>query len=110
MGIFPETESLFEFNSALDIEREANPLDGQRYLGGQSFVALQPAAAHGGPHGLLNFALYALSINGEAYSGRHPPLRDIRQGTNEGFQANKGYDQATGLGVLDVANLAAFFK
>jgi kumamolisin len=85
--------------------------------GGTSFVAPQIAGitalidedAHGRV-GLLNFALYALSITGEAYSGRHPPLRDIRQGTNEGFQANRGYDQATGLGVLDVANLAAFFK
>jgi kumamolisin len=85
--------------------------------GGTSFVAPQIAGitalidedAHGRV-GLLNFALYALSITGEAYSGHHPPLRDIRKGTNEGFQANKGYDQATGLGVLDVANLAAFFR
>jgi kumamolisin len=85
--------------------------------GGTSFVAPQIAGitalidedAHGRV-GLLNFALYELSITGQAYSGRHPPMRDIRQGTNEGFQANKGYDQATGLGVLDVANLAAFFK
>jgi hypothetical protein len=51
-----------------------------------------------------------LSITGDAYSGHHPPLRDIRQGINEGYQAKPGYDQATGLGVLDVANLAAFFK
>lgn len=85
--------------------------------GGTSFVAPQIAgitalideSAHGRV-GLLNPALYALSLTGEAYSGRHPPLRDIRQGTNEGFDAHKGYDQATGLGVLDVANLAAFFK
>lgn len=85
--------------------------------GGTSFVAPQIAGitalideyAHGRV-GLLNFALYELSLTGEAYSGRHPPLRDIRHGTNEGYQAEPGYDQASGLGVLDVANLAAFFK
>jgi kumamolisin len=85
--------------------------------GGTSFVAPQLAGitalidedAHGRV-GLLNFALYDLSLTGHAYSGRHAPLRDIRKGTNEGWQANTGYDQATGLGVLDVANLAAFFQ
>jgi kumamolisin len=85
--------------------------------GGTSFVAPQIAGITAlideyarGRVGLLNFALYELSLTGEAYSGRHPPLRDIRQGTNEGWQAEPGYDQASGLGVLDVANLAAFFK
>jgi subtilase family serine protease len=85
--------------------------------GGTSFVAPQLAGITalidqnaGGRVGLLNFAFYALALTNEAYSGRHPPLRDIRQGTNEGYQARAGYDQATGLGVLDVANLAAFFK
>lgn len=85
--------------------------------GGTSFVAPQIAGitalidedAHGRV-GLLNFALYALSLTGEAYSGHHPPLRDIKRGTNEGYQARLGYDQATGLGVLDVANLDAFFR
>jgi kumamolisin len=85
--------------------------------GGTSFVAPQMAGitalidqdAHGRV-GLLNFALYALALTGEAYSGHHPPLRDIRQGTNEGYDAKPGYDQASGLGVLDVANLAAFFR
>jgi kumamolisin len=85
--------------------------------GGTSFVAPQMAGITalidenaGGRVGLLNFALYALSLTGEAYSGRHPPLRDIRAGTNEGYQAKPRYDQASGLGVLDVANLAAFFR
>ena len=85
--------------------------------GGTSFVAPQIAGItalldenSGGRVGLLNFALYALSVSGSGYSGHNPPLRDIRQGTNEGYQARTGYDQATGLGVLDVANLAAFFR
>ena len=85
--------------------------------GGTSFVAPQIAGITAlideyarGRVGLLNFALYELALTGEAYSGRHPPLRDIRKGTNEGYQAKTGYDQASGLGVLDVANLAAFFK
>jgi subtilase family serine protease len=85
--------------------------------GGTSFVAPQMAGITvlidedaGGRVGLLNFALYAMSITGEGYAGHHPPLRDIKQGTNEGNDAKPGYDQATGLGVLDVANLAAFFR
>jgi len=85
--------------------------------GGTSFVAPQIAGITAlidedarGRVGLLNFALYGLALTGQAYSGHHPPLRDVRQGTNEGYQAGPGYDQASGLGVLDVANFAAFFR
>lgn len=85
--------------------------------GGTSFVAPQLAGITalldenaGGRVGLLNFSLYFLSFTGEAYAGHHAPLRDIKQGTNEGYQARPGFDQATGLGVLDVANLAEFLR
>src|SRR6185437_9536329 len=85
--------------------------------GGTSFVAPEIAGITAlmdedarGRVGLLNFALYDLALTGNPYSGRHPPLRDIKSGGNEFYQAGPGYDQATGLGVLDVANLAAFFK
>jgi subtilase family serine protease len=87
------------------------------YWGGTSFVAPQLAGVTalldenaGGRVGLLNFALYQLAARGQAYSGSHPPLRDIRRGDNEFYNAGPGYDQATGLGVLDVANLAAQFR
>jgi subtilase family serine protease len=55
--------------------------------------------------GLLNFALYGLVRDGTAYQGREAPLRDITAGDNWHYDAHGGYDQATGLGVPDVANL-----
>jgi subtilase family serine protease len=55
--------------------------------------------------GLLNFALYELARSGAAYSGPEAPLRDIAAGDNWYYYAHRGYDQATGLGVPDVANL-----
>jgi kumamolisin len=55
--------------------------------------------------GLLNPALYQIETSGDAYRGRHPPLRDITAGNNWYWQARPGYDQTTGVGVPDVANL-----
>jgi kumamolisin len=55
--------------------------------------------------GLLNFALYDMARFGGAYQGPNAPLRDIKDGDNWHYNANRGYDQATGLGVPDVANL-----
>ncbi|WP_083340479.1 S53 family peptidase [Chromobacterium vaccinii] len=85
--------------------------------GGTSFVAPQLAGiaallnqSLGGRLGLLNFSLYGLVATGHAYHGssRHgAPLRDITAGNNWGYNAHRGYDQATGVGVPDVANLDA---
>ncbi len=87
------------------------------YWGGTSFVAPQLAGITtlldqnaGKRIGLLNFALYGLASSGAAYSGSHPPLRDIRQGNNEFYAAGSGYDPASGLGVLDVAAFAAAIR
>ena len=55
--------------------------------------------------GLLNFALYDLARFGDAYQGPDAPLRDIKDGDNWHYNAHAGYDQATGLGIPDVANL-----
>lgn len=80
--------------------------------GGTSFAAPQlngvTTLFNQGMHhrqGLLNFALYALADLNLAYQGKQPPLRDITSGDNEYWKARRGYDQATGLGVPDVANL-----
>ena len=80
--------------------------------GGTSFAAPQFngvtalfAQAVGHRVGLLNFALYDLVRDGTAYQGREAPLRDITAGDNWHYNAHRGYDQATGLGVPDVANL-----
>jgi hypothetical protein len=42
---------------------------------------------------------------GDAYRGPEAPLRDITRGDDWHYSAHTGYDQATGLGVPDVANL-----
>jgi kumamolisin len=55
--------------------------------------------------GLLNFALYDLARFGNPYRGSEAPLRDISAGDNWHYNAHGRYDQATGLGVPDVANL-----
>jgi hypothetical protein len=55
--------------------------------------------------GLLNNDLYNLVRLGIAYGGRNAPLRDITTGDNDFFLGLKGYDQASGVGVPDVANL-----
>lgn len=52
--------------------------------------------------GLLNPAIYAIADTG-GYRGRHPALRDITAGDNWYWHARPGYDQATGVGVWDVA-------
>jgi kumamolisin len=55
--------------------------------------------------GLLNPALYLIASSRDAYSGREAPLRDITTGNNWYWSAGPGYDQTTGVGVPDVANL-----
>jgi subtilase family serine protease len=55
--------------------------------------------------GLLNFALYDLVRFGNPYRGSEAPLRDVTNGDNWHYSAHGGYDQASGLGVPDVANL-----
>jgi kumamolisin len=83
----------------------------QTFWGGTSFAspqmngvtALLSQATH---HrvGLLNVPLYLLAAGG-GYHGSNAPLRDITTGDNWYWNAHPGYDQATGLGVPDVANL-----
>lgn len=80
------------------------------YVGGISFVdplmngvtSLYAEALHH-PLGLLNPALYAIAAQG--YGGPHAPLRDITRGNNWYWVAHTGYDQTTGLGVPNVADL-----
>ncbi len=80
--------------------------------GGTSFAAPQMNGvtalfnqAEGHRVGLLNFALYDLVRSGRAYHGGNAPLRDISAGDNWHYFGHAGYDQGTGVGVPDVANL-----
>jgi len=60
--------------------------------------------------GLINFTLYGLLGGGSSpYLGPLAPLRDIRSGDNWYWRANAGYDQATGVGVPNAANLLDVF-
>ena len=84
------------------------------FFGGTSFVAPQLNGvtalldqSANGRQGLLNFELYNLVGSGAGYKGAHPPLRDIVGGDNWFYASHSGYDLSTGVGVLDVANMAA---
>ena len=55
--------------------------------------------------GLLKPALYKIASWRYAYQGHHAPYRDITAGDNWYWRAGPGYDQASGLGVPNVANL-----
>jgi len=55
--------------------------------------------------GLINPTLYNLVRAGQAYGGASAPLRDIVAGDNWHYKGREGYDQATGVGVPDFANL-----
>jgi kumamolisin len=83
-----------------------------QFFGGTSFVGPQLNGITalydqglGYRVGLLNNDLYNLVRLGVAYGGRNAPLRDITTGDNWFYTGERGYDQATGVGVPDVANL-----
>jgi len=83
------------------------------FFGGTSFVAPQLngiAALLGqrvrGRLGLFNVPLYVLASTPLGYAGPQAPLRDIKAGNNWFYTGHPGYDQGSGVGTLDVANLA----
>ena len=83
------------------------------YYGGTSFVAPQLngitallAQRVKGRIGLLNVPLYALAATPFAYGNPYAPLRDIESGNNWFYKGRAGYDQGSGVGTLDVNNLA----
>jgi subtilase family serine protease len=91
---------------------DKNGFEVEQFIGGTSFVAPQLNGITalydqglGYRIGLLNNDIYNLVRFGVAYGGRNPPLRDITKGDNWFFTGERGYDQATGVGVPDVTNL-----
>ena len=101
----PETGYIVPYTSDVD-----GPIVEQ--LGGTSFsspqlngVVLLYNQALGTRLGLINVPLYDLVRRHAAYGGSHPPLRDIKDGDNWFYNGHTGYDQGTGVGVPDVANL-----
>ncbi len=104
----------FPGRNSPDISTDADPFSGYQFLeegvvqngyGGTSFVAPQLngvdallSQALGGRVGQINPALYLLGSQAS---------RDIALGNNWGYDAVRGYDQATGVGALDAAKLLA---
>lgn len=91
---------------------DQNGFEIEQFIGGTSFVAPQLNGITalydqglGYRVGLLNNDLYQLVRFGVAYGGRNAPLRDITAGDNWFYTGERGYDQATGVGVPDVSNL-----
>jgi subtilase family serine protease len=86
----------------------------QYFWGGTSFVgpqlngvtALLGQYLDGSRLGLLNYALYGLAQDGQAYKGPKAPLNAIQDGDNWFYFGRNGYSPAAGLGTLDVANFA----
>jgi kumamolisin len=83
------------------------------YYGGTSFVGpqLNGVSALLGQYlhcrlGLLNFPLYELGHNGQAYAGSDAPLNAITHGDNWFYHGSKGYNPAVGFGTMDVTNFA----
>jgi len=114
----------FAGRNAPDISMNADPETG--YLlyssadggwsnrwGGTSFVAPQLNGItslmdqyNGGRVGFLNPTIYGMLQNGGQPYGANMPFNDIASGDNWGYNAVAGYDDATGIGTPNVANLA----
>jgi hypothetical protein len=73
---------------------------------------VQSVYTRGNPayHQFPDAAAIQATLQGNPYSGNKAPLRDITQGDNWFFDANKAYDQTTGVGGPDVANLLEALK
>jgi subtilase family serine protease len=97
----------------VDYTNESGGYGQYAYYGGTSFVSpqLNGLAAVigqriGGRVGLLNFPLYRMATHKSAYYGPQHPFNDIKDGDNWFYAGMAGYDQASGIGTLNVANFA----
>ncbi len=98
-----------------DFPAASNPGCAEGGWGGTSFVAPQLNAmttlideASGGRVGLINPVVYALQQSWAAY-GRGGPFNNITAGDNWFYYGVPGYDDGTGIGTVNAANLASEF-
>jgi len=98
-----------------DFPAASNPGCAQGGWGGTSFVAPQLNAmttlideASGGRVGLINPVVYALQQEWGAY-GRGGSFNDITAGDNWFYYGAHGYDDGSGIGTVNAANLANVF-
>ncbi len=99
-----------------DFPPATNPGCAEGGWGGTSFVAPQLNAmttlidqASGGRVGLLNATVYALAQGGWFAYGRGGPFNDITAGDNWFYYGVPGYDDGSGIGTVNAANLAYEF-
>jgi subtilase family serine protease len=99
-----------------DFPAASNPGCAEGGWGGTSFVAPQLNAmttlideASGGRVGLLNPTVYALAQGGFFAYGRGGPFNDITAGDNWFYFGVHGYDDGSGIGTVNAANLAYEF-
>ena len=99
-----------------DFPAATNPGCAEGGWGGTSFVAPQLNAmttlideASGGRVGLLNPTVYALAQGGFFAYGRGGPFNDITAGDNWFYFGVRGYDDGSGIGTVNAANLAYEF-
>lgn len=97
----------------LDYTDETGAYGQGAFGGGTSFVAPQLNGiaallnqATGGRVGLLNFPLYMAARDKNSYKGG--VLRDVQAGDNWFYTGVKGYDNGTGVGIMDVAGFANY--
>jgi kumamolisin len=99
-----------------DFPAASNPGCAQGGWGGTSFVAPQLNAmttlideASGGRIGLLNPVVYDLQQTWFTAYGRGAPFNDITTGDNWFYHGVPGYDDGSGIGTVNAANLAFAF-
>ena len=124
---FYNLPSQFAGRNVPDVSFDADPYSGyllfytssqsgfsiQGGWGGTSFVApqLNGVSALLGQYlqsrlGLLNYPLYDLARNGDAYGPTRPSLHAVPYGDNWFYYGSDGYNPGAGLGTLDVSNFA----
>jgi subtilase family serine protease len=130
-GLLYPLPALFAGRNVPDISLNADPDSGyviyytsdktgfgeQFFFGGTSFVAPQLAGITAlfaqdvnKRIGSLNPTLYGLAASGQAYGGSKAPLNQVTSGDNWFYAGSKGYNPGSGLGTIDVANLAAILR
>lgn len=125
--VYVELPAAFAGRNVPDISLNADPNTGYTlnytssndgysvtpFYGGTSFVSPQLngmtallVQKTGGRVGLLNYPLYAMGRQADAWGQASSPFNDIVAGDNWFYTGRAGYDQASGLGTLNLANFA----
>jgi kumamolisin len=113
LSLNADPETGYVLIDCTDFPASSNPDCAATGYGGTSFVAPQLNGittlideAAGGRVGLINPAIYALQQQWWSAYGRRGPFNDITRGDNWFYYGVPGYDDGSGIGTLNAANLA----